>query len=1136
MQETRGVSYLMMLAALLVMGLLLPFHVHAQEERHFEVVPQLGHGSDVTSVAFSPNGDQVLSGSSDKTLKLWDAATGRLIRTYQGDSGVYSVAFSPDGRRLLSGSGETLMLWDAGTGKLLRSFRGHLSSVRSIAISPDGRRVMSGGVDSIRIWDMETASLLRTSGTNWLDVHSIALSPDGRQLVSGGNGRQIGGYEHENTLMLWDAITGGLRLKLRASTEPIRAVAFALHGREIVAGSYKTISFWDPRTGKLLRRFEGHSNWITTLAISPDGQKILSGSADKKIRLWDAATGQLLRHIDAHSDTILSVAFSPDGRRAVSSAWKGALKIWDLENGAQLHTLEPRARAIRAAAISSDNRHLISGGYDQIINIWDAGSGRLVRSLHGHSGPINSVAFSPNGSRLLSGSSDSTMKLWDFETGREVQTLQAQAGSVNSVAFSRNGRQMLSGGGTFNLEFATTLKLWDVATGNLLRAFPEHSNIVTSVAFACDERQVLSAGSDEKSKIWDAATGALLRTLEGRYVACSPNERYIATGVSNKTNLWDAGTGSLIRSLEGPKFANVTAVAFSPDSDHVLSAGRDQTIRLWDVRTGLLIRNFTGHLSYVNSVEFSSDGRRVISASSDTTIRIWETATGGLLGTLFATGAGEWLALTPEGFFAASAQGGKLLSIVRGLEVFGIEQFYQALYRPDLVNEKLAGDPLGRVKQAAANLDLNKAIVSGSAPKVTIISPEYNRTVTSDLITVEAAIFDHGGGIGKAEWRINGITVGVVNTPAGTLRHTFALDPGSNTIEVVAYNGRNVVASVPATVTVVWAGNEPSAPPRLHLVAVAINDYWDGKLKLTYAVPDANSVSAALVLAGKDLFEEVVVTLVLDSKATLENLDQIFAELTTKIRPRDVFVFYAAGHGVTENGRYYFIPYDFHYETEASYADRGIGQDRLQLWFSKIPAKKSIVIFDTCESGTLTSLRGGFEQLAAVGRLIQATGRTTLAASMDNQPALEGYRGHGVFTYSILDALGRADRNGNGLIEVTELIEHVDELVPEITFKIWGTRQVPRALFQGTNFALGKQISSIATTRDDEFIIPFKPTHVNVEPLEIFRAPGGGAPVIQQLPPFTTVTLVKTDHGWVLIAKNGRALGYVAEAKLQKLN
>jgi hypothetical protein len=349
---------------------------------------------------------------------------------------------------------------------------------------------------------------------------------------------------------------------------------------------------------------------------------------------------------------------------------------------------------------------------------------------------------------------------------------------------------------------------------------------------------------------------------------------------------------------------------------------------------------------------------------------------------------------------------------------------------------------------------------------------------------------------------------------------------------------------VPARKKVLWTGTEPTAPPRLHVLAVGINDYWDGRLKLTYAVPDAKSLTSALREGGKGLYEDVIVTEVLDGDATAKHLDKVFSDLSQRIRPRDVFVFYAAGHGITYTDpatkipRYYFIPRDFKYQTDQSFAERGIGQDRLQAWLAEIPAKKSILTFDTCESGTLTgvqqvaSLRGGFEQLAAVGRLIQATGRTTL----DDQPALEGYRGHGVFTFAMLDALARGDRNGDGLISLTELIEHVDGLVPEITYKNWGKRQIPRSLFQGTNFALAKQLPAIAPAPDEEMIISTTPTHVNVELLQVFKEAGGHGTVITELPPFTTVTLVKSEQGWALIANEGKALGYVADSGLKKVH
>jgi hypothetical protein len=196
-------------------------------------------------------------------------------------------------------------------------------------------------------------------------------------------------------------------------------------------------------------------------------------------------------------------------------------------------------------------------------------------------------------------------------------------------------------------------------------------------------------------------------------------------------------------------------------------------------------------------------------------------------------------------------------------------------------------------------------------------------------------------------------------------------------------------------------------------------------------------------------------------------------------------------------------------------------------------------MFDTCEAGSLTErgkTRGGLEQKAALGRLIQATGRATLTASTATQVAYEGHGGHGVFTFALLDALARADLNNNGLVELAELIQHVDGLVPAITEKRWGARQFPQMDAYGSNFSLVRQVAALAPSQGDDVVIPLKPTHVNTELLAIFKETGGKGAVVQELSPFTSVTLLKSEKGWLLIAKDGKALGYVAEAKLQPLH
>ena len=204
--------------------------------------------------------------------------------------------------------------------------------------------------------------------------------------------------------------------------------------------------------------------------------------------------------------------------------------------------------------------------------------------------------------------------------------------------------------------------------------------------------------------------------------------------------------------------------------------------------------------------------------------------------------------------------------------------------------------------------------------------------------------------------------------------------------------------------------------PSLHVLAAGVNDYFDSRLALSYAVPDARALGAALTKAGRGLYEAVNVTYLLDEDVSAEGMAAAFDRLGETVRPHDVFVFFLAGHGKTHDGRYYFLPRDFRYRGEDALKDTAISQGQLQGWMAQVPAQKSVLLFDTCESGSLTeeAVTRGLEAQAAIERLARAVGRTTVTASTDTAPALEGYRGHGLFTYTLLEAFAMADHDADG--------------------------------------------------------------------------------------------------------------------------
>jgi Caspase domain/Bacterial Ig domain len=369
---------------------------------------------------------------------------------------------------------------------------------------------------------------------------------------------------------------------------------------------------------------------------------------------------------------------------------------------------------------------------------------------------------------------------------------------------------------------------------------------------------------------------------------------------------------------------------------------------------------------------------------------------------------------------------------------------YQSLHDPDLVREQLAGDPDGEVRRMSTVVDLEKVLDSGQVPNVVIVSPANGGASKDEVITVEARIADMGGGIGRVEWRVNGVTISAVSNDPGsnkdrTVTQKLVLEAGENTVEVVAYNRRNLLASLPSRTTVTWNAPPNQRRPVLFVIAVGINDYGDTLFRhLSQAVVDAKAFGAAMKAAGEGLYAEVDVTYVLDADATIEKLERVIDEVGAKMHPRDTFVFFAAAHGKSENGRFHVIPQDYRSDAPGTLADKSIGQDRLQDWFAnRIKARRGLILLDTCESGALVASRASGIDLAnseaSMGRLNEATGRPVLTASAADQAALEGYNGHGVFTYALLDALVNGDTNNDGQIELSELAAHIQELAPKLS-------------------------------------------------------------------------------------------------------
>jgi WD40 repeat protein len=1083
---------------------------------------QLGGASG--AVAFSRDGRFALTGFG-KVVKLLDVSSGREIRTLDGHAKqVVSVAISPNGRYALSGSPDGVFkLWDLTTGNAIQSFK-HLGAVNlPIIFSRDGRQALSGGGDGVTLWDLATGLKIRTM----VDVIkppgsalALAISPDGRQVLSSSLSFDNGFFvlnPLQYELKLWDFATGKLLHIMKGHSAFIFSVAFSPDGRQALSGSYdKTVKLWDLATGDEIRSI-GHSNAVNSVAFSPDGKQALS-TADDGINLWELPSGKAILKIGRGS--FHQAVFSPDGRQALGLAYN--LSAFDISSGKLVRRFDsiasnPNLETIQTA-FSPDGSRIVSGG--NVTEIWEVTTGRGMLRVPEGTG-ITSIAFSSDGSKILSGHLDKTVKLLDADTGKLIRSFTGHTGFIKSVALSRDGKQALSLGsdsegalGKFadgllkEIGYSSklkndTIRLWDIATGEVIRTL-EHPG-AQSATLSPDGKQALS-GAPSGTKLWDLASGEAIRTFKGNTLAAvfSPDGHYAlvssyhasqyrgGTGTlflknfyeysrygtveANIFRLLDLETGQEVRKFIGHS-DEVSSVAFSPDGKLALSGSRDQTVKLWDVATGKMLRTFAGHLGNVGSVSFSPDGRLALSGSQDMSTRIWEVASGREIIQMASFDDGGWLSITPEGYFiASSTKAAENINIRMGMNVYGIDQFYDVFYRPDIVESALAG------KDTAGMVTLTIADALNNPPPV-IEKIETPNSNSDNTVKLGYRIKSNGGGIGDVRVFHNGKLVksdgvvrkmpdslvgkkanqvtsellvsqmrglAIVATKDASLKGSVMTQPkpdmyessveiepipGENDISVVAFNSQNSIQSNAKMVS--FTSTKPPVAPNLYILTVGIDKYKEKTSNLKFAAKDSGDIAARWKAQAANIYGEqnIFVETLSNTQASREGILAKINQIAGRAKPTDHFVLFVASHGVLLGDQYYMVTSDYDGALRPSQL---IGANEIVGFSKSIKALSQLYILDTCHAGGMGGVINGLYD-ARVSVLAKKMGLHVFASASSAEEALDGFEGNGLFTHTLLYGLNnnkQADTNSDKKVSLMELGSYSKRLTKEIATRM----------------------------------------------------------------------------------------------------
>jgi WD40 repeat protein len=635
-----------------------------------------GHTAGVNGIAFSADGNQVVSGSDDKTVRIWQLDNGQVVRQFETPSPIKSLCLSGDGKQIVTGHEDAkIRVWNVAAGEagkpevVVKEIPGHGGPVTALTpMLPAGPQVVSGSTDgTARVWDITSGAAVKTFG-HGAPVTSVAARPDGKAIASGSANNSAKLWKFENQQMVAE-LRGHLPTKRAEalSNEDFelskQLVTLASNAEKASDASVKE------RTEALKKAMEAKdkaekdiveakkkfdeakakADAAKTAADNAKDNKDLQTANDNAQKELQKQTDELKKNEEAQKSAIRGLELATETEKKAQEELKqtqAAHLAAQAEQKVKEENFKKAQEATKAAdkpvvavSFSADSKRLATAGEDNTIHIWDAELGQVVDTLVGSAAPVRVLAF-VNNKQLLSAGDDQQAIVWDANPEWKLAaTLGASKENpldiskspfifrVLSLAFSPDGKTLVTGGGEPSR--SGELYVWDVEKREIIKKLPDaHSDTVFDIEFSRDGKKILTGAADKFVKIHDVTTGQFIKAFEGHTHHVlgvswkADGSELVSAGADNAVKVWNVTTGEQIRTVPGYQ-KQVTSIRYMGVSGNTVSCGGDATVRFITANNGSNFRNFAGSTGYMYAADASRDEKVVVAAGEDGVIRVW---------------------------------------------------------------------------------------------------------------------------------------------------------------------------------------------------------------------------------------------------------------------------------------------------------------------------------------------------------------------------------------------------------------------------------------------------------------------------------------------------------------------------------